>query len=74
MSEASKAASEPSVSALVDAAEAAEESNKSKDQWGDEAFKKKLLSLQNFRFKDLEDVIKRFPFPDALEDDEGIMS
>ncbi len=67
MTKATKAASEPSVSAIVDAAEAAEESNKSKNQWSDPEYKRRLLSLQNYRFKDLEDVIEQFPFPDELE-------
>jgi transposase InsO family protein len=38
----------------------------------DKEFQSRLLKLQNMKFKTESDLVKRFPFPDELEEEDGV--
>jgi transposase InsO family protein len=61
-----------SVESIVKQADAIDVSSKVRlAEKFDEVFQKKLLKLQNMKFKTEEDLIQRFPFPDELVDEDG---
>lgn len=37
-------------------------------------YKRKLLSIQNFKWRSLEDIFKRFPWPSELDEEDGTLS